>query len=270
MRDAGWIKLHRSISDHWLFTEYRPLTRQEAWIRILLTVNYEPAKTLIKGQLYECNPGQSILSLDSWAKEFVWSIQQVRTFFKLLESDGMIKTEGLQYTTRLTVCKWDIYQGIATNEQQTNNTPLTDDQQAANKPLTTIKEGKEGKERKEDIYLPQKNEEAFLLNEWAKSFFSETYIGKSSFETFDKLIRIDKYHPDEIKKAIQWARGDDFWSVNFLSPLKLRNKDKNGVKYIDVFLAKLLKNGTNRSSSKEGTSWDELAAIVQKHTGGKF
>lgn len=147
----GWIKLYRSLRDHWLFTEYRPLTRQEAWIRILLTVNYESSRVLIKGQLYDCGPGQSLLSLESWAKEFVWSIQQVRTFFKLLESDGMITTEGLQYTTRLTVCKWSIYQGMLTDEKQTDNKPITDGQQTANRPLTTIKEYKEEKESKENI-----------------------------------------------------------------------------------------------------------------------
>ena len=142
----GWIKLHRACLDHWLFTEYRPLTRQEAWIRILLTVNYDYSKSLIKGQLYECGPGQSLLSLESWARNFVWSIQQVRTFFKLLEADGMIKTEGLQYTTRLTVCNWDIYQEGATGEEQADNRPPTDGQHAANTPPTTTKESKESKE----------------------------------------------------------------------------------------------------------------------------
>lgn len=147
----GWIKLHRKVLDHWLYTEYRPLTRREAWETILLTVNYEPSKFLIKGQTYECNCGQSLLSLESWANKFVWSIQQVRTFFKLLEKDGMITTEGLQYTTRLTVCNWDIYQQEATDEQQAANKPLTDEQQTANRRLTTIKEREEYKESKEYI-----------------------------------------------------------------------------------------------------------------------
>lgn len=152
MSEAGWIKLYRSSLDHWLYTEYRPLTRREAWETILLTVNYESTKVLIKGQIYECKPGQSLLSLESWAKEFVWSIQQVRTFFKLLESDGMITTDGLQYTTRLTVCNWDSYQGVSTDQKQTKNRPKSNQQQSANKPLTTIKEGEESKEGKEDIW----------------------------------------------------------------------------------------------------------------------
>ena len=143
---VGWIKLHRSILDHWLYTEHRPMTRREAWETILFTVNVEPAMVLVKGQLYECGRGQSLLSLNSWAEKFVWSVQQVRTFFKLLQLDEMIELEGLQYTTRLTVCNYGRYQ----DSQQTANTPLTDRQQTANTPLTTIKEREERKERKEE------------------------------------------------------------------------------------------------------------------------
>ncbi|NCC88495.1 MAG: hypothetical protein EOM05_11650, partial [Clostridia bacterium] len=132
----GWIKLHRSSLNHWLYAEIRPLTKREAWETILLSVNYDYTRTLIRGKLYECAPGQSLLSLENWAKKFVWSVQQVRTFFKLLENDQMITTEGMQYTTRLTVCNWAIYQGYATDEQQTK-------QQTDNRPITTTKEREE-------------------------------------------------------------------------------------------------------------------------------
>jgi hypothetical protein len=101
------------------------------------------------------------------------------------------------------------------------------------------------------------------INEWAKGFFHEKYITENSLDLFDKLIRIDGYKEDQIKSAVQWARCDDFWSTNFLSPLKLRNKDKNGVKYIDIFLAKTLnKNGNKSISKKAGATWEDLAEIV--------
>lgn len=152
----GWIKLHRSALDHWLYTEYRPLTRREAWETILFTVNFEPSKSLIRGQLYECGRGQSLLSLQSWAEKFVWSVKQVRTFFSLLEKDGMIITEGLQYTTRLTVCKYDYYQG----EGQTEGTPAADEGQTEGTPaashgqqLKKEKKEKNNKEGKEDIVV---------------------------------------------------------------------------------------------------------------------
>ena len=137
--ERGYIKTYRKSLDHWLYKSKKPRSRREAWEDILLTVNYCPEKVMIRGQLYECQSGQSLLSLESWAKKFNWTKQQVRTFFNLLENDKMLTLEGLQYTTRLTICNWDIYQGSATHERHTK-------QHTANTPLTSIKEGKESKE----------------------------------------------------------------------------------------------------------------------------
>lgn len=143
----GWIKLHRSLMDHWLYKSKKPRTRREAWEDILMHVNYTDKKILIRGQLYECGRGQSLYSLETWASLFNWSKQQVRTFFDLLQNDKMIKIEGLQYTTRLTVCNYEYYQ----SEQHTNNTPITHGQHADNTPATPTKESKEGKEVKNII-----------------------------------------------------------------------------------------------------------------------
>lgn len=153
----GWIKIHRSVLDHWLYKTKKPKTRREAWEDILMLVNYEKAQALIRGQLYECDRGQSLYSLDTWAEKFNWTKQMVRTFFDLLQREEMIKLEGLQYTTRLTVCNYDKYQSSATHEQHTNNTPITHQQHAANTPLTPIKELKEVKEIKNKRSKPNKS-----------------------------------------------------------------------------------------------------------------
>lgn len=108
------------------------------------------------------------------------------------------------------------------------------------------------------------NPGAYELNEWAKTYFDEKYINSASLDTFDKLLRIDKYTAEQVKRAIEWARRDDFWTTNFLTPLKLRNKDKNGVKYIDVFLAKTLKNKNYGTNGKQrGVTDEEFAEILR-------
>lgn len=86
--------------------------------------------------------------------------------------------------------------------------------------------------------------EVIQLNEFAKRFFKERYVGENSANTFDKLIRIDGYTPKDIESAIQKARDDPFWEKNFLSPVKLRDKDKSGVYYIDRFLKLKKPEGT--------------------------
>jgi hypothetical protein len=284
-KSSGWVKLHRSCLDHWLYTEYRPLTRREAWETILLSVNYQPSKTLIKGHVYECQTGQSLLSLESWAKKFVWSIQQVRTFFKLLENDGMIKIEGLQYTTRLTVCNWDTYQGSLTDQKQTDNTPITDGQQAANRPLTTIKEReereerKERKERKEDYRkrilseinisdFPSLNDEYLKAAKAFQDLFRKNLLeAGASSSNVDKakgtwiddirlIIETDKYSLNDLRTVFDFLQTNNFWKKNILSTSKLREK-------MDKLIMEVNSNRKeNQQKTKEATSWHDLAEVV--------
>lgn len=57
-------------------------------------------------------------------------------------------------------------------------------------------------------------------------------------ECLDKLQRIDGYTPRKVYFICKKVRQDEFWANNFLSLLKLRKKDKLGLKYIDVFMTK--------------------------------
>lgn len=64
---------------------------------------------------------------------------------------------------------------------------------------------------------------------------------------YDSMIRIDSRLKAEIKAVCEWARRDEFWSSNFMSPSKLREK-KDGIQYFDIFKAKMAAagNGTNK------------------------
>lgn len=55
-------------------------------------------------------------------------------------------------------------------------------------------------------------------------------------DSVHKLINIDKFSIELIEKAVKAARSDEFWQKNFLSLCKLRKKNDDGVKYINVFL----------------------------------
>jgi hypothetical protein len=54
-------------------------------------------------------------------------------------------------------------------------------------------------------------------------------------DTLDKLIRIDGYTPEHILNIVRRARTDPFWSKNFLSLRKLRDNNKQGVRFFKVF-----------------------------------
>lgn len=116
----GWIKLHRQILDHWIWKDDQ---KAKAWLVILLEVNHGKRKVLLGNQVVEVERGQSIQSLDSWAHSFgrKWNKSGVRRFFKTLEEDGMIKTENIKKTTRLTVCNYENYQEVRNGDETVVN-----------------------------------------------------------------------------------------------------------------------------------------------------
>lgn len=130
----GWIKLHRKIKNHWL---YQDPNLFGAWVKILMEVNHEETMVLIDGELISCKRGESLKSIQSWVKTMGngWSPKKIRTFFNLLKKDGMIGTEGLRKTTRLTVCNYDNYQtcGQAEGKQKASRGQAEGKQRATNK-----------------------------------------------------------------------------------------------------------------------------------------
>ena len=88
---------------------------------------------------------------------------------------------------------------------------------------------------KEHKYTP--SETSGQLIEFCKGKFDPKYITEKTAKMFDMLLNTDKYVVEQIKTAINFGINDDFWSKQFQSPMKLRQKDKAGVLYIDKFLS---------------------------------
>lgn len=78
-------------------------------------------------------------------------------------------------------------------------------------------------------------------------------------DTLDKLIRIDGHTSEHIQNIIKRTRMDDFWRTNFLSVLKLRKKNKEGILYFTVFENKMIKkNGQNRIHTADEYAADRI------------
>ena len=212
---SGWIKLHRSIKEHWLYTEKRKFSKFEAWNDILLNVNFSPAKTIIKGKIINVNRGESILSLDSWANRWKWNKSSVKRFFELLKKDGMIELKSETVTTRLTVCKYDTYQSkendIETQVKRTRNASETH-----TKP---IEEEKEEKEEKENIYRKFKHL-SISLGEFEK--LNEIYE-KSVID--DILDRIENYKQNTKYSSLYLTANSWLRKQNFKDEPKRVNKN---------------------------------------------
>lgn len=110
----SWIKIDREITSHWIFDDPWKFRN---WIDLLTLVNHTEQKINIKGVILTCKRGETLCSLDSFAKRWNCDKSKVRRFFKLLESDSMIELKSEHITTRLTICKYDTYQSARNGDE---------------------------------------------------------------------------------------------------------------------------------------------------------
>lgn len=149
MLNDGWIRLHRQIQNHWL---WKDPVKLQWWIDILITVNHSPAKVNIGNELIDCNRGESVMSLLSWASRWKVSKDTARNFLKLLEKDNMIVMKSYTKTTRITVCKYDSYQTTLHDEQTITERSPNADQTLTH---TNNKNKNNNKEKKDTIIISE-------------------------------------------------------------------------------------------------------------------
>lgn len=168
------------------------------------------------------------------AKQMLASVEQIEAIIKYAIN-----------TCELFVCDDDYFWSNRVNSNFDRRLEISEKRRVAGKAGAIAKQNlanaSKEKESKVKEIKKEYSKDTLELNDFSKQYFDLKYINNKSLETFDNLIRIDNYSIDKIKSAIVYGRTDDFWKTNFLTPNKLREKNKEGVKYIDVFLAKTIK-----------------------------
>lgn len=159
---TGWIKIHREITEHWIFQDSEKF---RWWVDMLFLASYEDNKILVKNQIVEVKRGQFIGSLSFFTKRWGISKERVINFLRLLLSDGMILKDSDRNVTLITICNYESYQ-----DRPDNLSDYQPDNQVNNQPDTT-KEIKEIKEinitttpraREESIEWDDNTENAYL------------------------------------------------------------------------------------------------------------
>jgi hypothetical protein len=211
---SGWIKLHRSIKEHWLYTEDRVFSKFEAWNDILLSVNFSDAKQVIKGKIYNIKRGESTMSLDTWAKRWNWDKSKVRRFLTLLQSDGMIVLVSDNITTHLTVCNYASYQ----DERNASETPMKRKRNTNEIQTTPIKEEQEQQEQKEGKFIkPTIEQIKDYMKELGMNDISERWM--SHYESNGWLVGKNKMK--------DWKASVRTWKLNNLQTEEIKtNKPK--------------------------------------------
>lgn len=144
--DSGWIKLHRKITDNWVWNSGETFSKNAAWIDILLSVNFKENTFLFDGELITCEAGEIITSETKLSDKWKWSRTKVRKFLELLEKDRMISVQKKDKRyTKISVCNFSTYQSIEESKKQVKNKTKTSEKQVRN----IIEEGK--KERRKEV-----------------------------------------------------------------------------------------------------------------------
>jgi len=226
---AGWIKLHRQITDNFLYPKNREFTKYEAWIDLLMLVNHAEKELLIKNEIILCKRGQSVMSIESYQKQWNWTRQQVRSYFTLLQKQNMIEVKGTSKTTILTVCNYDSYQ----SEQPTNNQQITTNKKEKND--KNVNNENNEKKIKEEISISDKliselnlngDTENYLelFNEWIeyRKKIKKPLIQESAEAAFKKLIKLSGKNFQEATEIIENSIANGYQGF-----FELKNKQKN-------------------------------------------
>jgi hypothetical protein len=223
----GWVKLHRKLTENPLWT-CEKFTRGQAWVDLILLTNYKDSFFYKRGVKINVKAGQCAWSELALSARWGWSRSKIRKFLNDLEKEHQIIQQKNNVTQIVTIVNYNEYQ----EKKTANDTPKEQQKDTS----------KEVKEVKEDIKLHSEN---FLNFQQVVSFFDSKFFNQDKWlDCYDKLIRIDKYSENEILGIVKEFRADGNWwkdSGNFESLTKLRKKNKDGIKYIDLFKTKLKK-----------------------------
>lgn len=126
MPGTGWIKLHRSIQDNWIWKADKSFDKAHAFTDIILSCNHADNKIAFDGKPMVIKRGEWLTSILQLSERWGWSTKKVSNFLNTLEQDQMISQERNTKRTLIKVLKYDTYQSTdpalgKTKEQPENN-----------------------------------------------------------------------------------------------------------------------------------------------------
>jgi len=200
----GWISLHRSLMEHWVY-EDKPFCYFGAWVDLILRANHEPKKFVVGDHIAIIERGQLFTSYRSLAERWGWGVKKIKTFLSLLEQDEMITAERTKNGTLLTLVNYGVY-------QDSGNTKETQKKHVGNTEETPRKHKGNDKEtiRERNNNDNNENNENNVTNECVPADASPA--PKKKYGTFSKVRLTDdeysrlcgEYGEPQTKKAIDF------------------------------------------------------------------
>lgn len=248
---AGWIKIQRDITRHWLAQDMERLGR---WLDLLCLANFEDGRVLVGSSLVELKRGQLAVSFSFLAERWKCSKSTASKFIELLESDGMVERNTERKATILTICNYDSY-------QQKEDEPRTITERLPNDCRTIAERNKEEKEEKEILNNNISNactrEEKVLWDSAREKSFYERFKGQGCGMT---MARATHYRATDIMQLL-----DVFMAKN-----ELRNQGHKDFDHFNNRFLWAIQNGKlslpqkEQSTQKRVTSNEDTYRLMQE------
>lgn len=261
-RDWGWISVHRTIFDNWLWEE-KPFSKGQAWIDLLLLANSSDRKVPFGKKLVLVKRGEKMISMRQLEQRWGWSNNKVKNFLNILQDDGMINYKCTTKNTVYSIVNYNDYQ------DKNNEKSITEAYQKHNESITEAyqKHTNNKINNINNINKIDKIHSEKFINIWNENFNSK--INEKQFnQSINQLIA--SYSIDEVLSVLDKATKSNYllgktetnkkgMTLNFFSKVNNFEKIKSG-KYdnhdnYDVKTRKSKK--TDLSSLDDRTSYEE-------------
>lgn len=214
-KNQGFIALHRSLQDHWIWT-HKPFAWGQAWSDMLMLANYKDNLIVIDGNLTTVKRGEHITSLRKLGEKWGWSTTKVKNFLDTLTEQKMITYESNSKKTVYKIVNYDIWQGFSLEE---NNTDITQkkyrnkteikQKKFRNKQTTMINNDKTMINNDKQIYGEFEN--VFLTDEEIKKL--QTRLPNSYKDLIERLsayiAQSGKRYKSHYATILNWSRRDN-------------------------------------------------------------
>jgi len=253
MKSGCFIKLDRSITQHWLWNDRnsKPFSRGQAWIDLIFMANVKEKKGIFRGEPTIYKRGTVYTSKAILQKRWGWGVKRLNSFLSLLEKDEMAHTEAHTDGTTITLLNYDDFNTIAPTEEHTreHTGEHTGNMQGNEGGSTTkeyIKNNKNEKNNKNKTFYP--NDE--ILNEAFKEYVSMRKQIKAPMT--DRAITLAMKKLDELSggdndKAVKIVNQSVMNSWKGLFPLK-DEPQKTGAVDWNKELEEVMKHARGRST----------------------
>ena len=218
------------------------MTKKSYYAVIPAFVRYDseltPNAKLLYGEITAlCNEkGYCFASNKYFADLYSVKTRSITDWISQLKDKGYIKLKLLYKENSKEVKSREIYITNFREVSQKNTPPIENNHQVNNIIYNNNNTVNNKSKEYSDIVL--KSFEP-ICNLFPPQTRPKTQAEKNAWlDCIDKLERLDGYSPRKVYFISQKVRSEEFWKDNLLTLLKLRKRNKDGVKYINLFEAK--------------------------------